>query len=465
MAPQTRRRSAAAAAATSRAPHAPPIEPPSKEQRGRPSEAPPACTAVRLEGPPLSTLMRHRGRTLVERRYDADTVEYAVCRSRRDAMLASWVPLLVRALVAAMLVAAAAARVCEKGTPPEEVDGDGVDGEAMRHARCLTSRWDAVAGYLLAAAGIAVMSAARVAASCVTSETLLVMRHVGVQLSTRRVLGGAASVFLERERISHAVVNEAVTVHDVFYYLCFRLRDRAVPAARGVVTDGCSGEKVVLVYAALRPGLPILQRVYVRVHHLMFGGEDEGGIGGRDAPEGVEGGEHDDAGVSGCTEGVYGGKWGGGTQVNDGGPQSVLMVSDFFLPNTGGVELHMYSLAQRLIQRGHKVTVLTHAYGDRCGVRYMTNGLKVRVSTLNLSPANSLPRQPLTESTAECYTARLLKILEWRAVDPHARYTTPLARPCITAPRVRTSSATSSCCGSSFSASESLCFMRIRRSR
>ena len=37
----------------------------------------------------------------------------------------------------------------------------------------------------------------------------------------------------------------------------------------------------------------------------------------------------------------------------------------------------MYSLAQRLIHRGHKVTVLTHAYGDRCGVRYMTNGLKV----------------------------------------------------------------------------------------
>ena len=53
------------------------------------------------------------------------------------------------------------------------------------------------------------------------------------------------------------------------------------------------------------------------------------------------------------------------------------MVSDFFIPNTGGVELHMYALAQRLIARGHKVTVLTHAYGDRCGVRYMSNGLKV----------------------------------------------------------------------------------------
>ena len=37
----------------------------------------------------------------------------------------------------------------------------------------------------------------------------------------------------------------------------------------------------------------------------------------------------------------------------------------------------MYSLAQRLIARGHRVTVLTHAYGDRCGVRHMAGGLKV----------------------------------------------------------------------------------------
>ena len=76
----------------------------------------------------------------------------------------------------------------------------------------------------------------------------------------------------------------------------------------------------------------------------------------------------------------YGDEWGGDSwRASDPAapPHSVLMVSDFFLPNTGGVELHMYSLAQRLIQRGHKVTVLTHAYGDRCGVRFMTNGLKV----------------------------------------------------------------------------------------
>ncbi|KAI9470682.1 MAG: hypothetical protein EXX96DRAFT_459685, partial [Benjaminiella poitrasii] len=43
----------------------------------------------------------------------------------------------------------------------------------------------------------------------------------------------------------------------------------------------------------------------------------------------------------------------------------------------GGVESHLYELSQRLIQRGHKVIIITHAYGNRTGVRYLTNGLKV----------------------------------------------------------------------------------------
>lgn len=53
------------------------------------------------------------------------------------------------------------------------------------------------------------------------------------------------------------------------------------------------------------------------------------------------------------------------------------MVCDFFYPQLGGVEFHIYHLAQNLIRLGHSVIVITHAYGDRNGVRYLTNGLKV----------------------------------------------------------------------------------------
>ena len=43
------------------------------------------------------------------------------------------------------------------------------------------------------------------------------------------------------------------------------------------------------------------------------------------------------------------------------------MVSDFFLPNLGGVEMHIYQLSQCLIERGHHVIVITHYYGERLG--------------------------------------------------------------------------------------------------
>lgn len=47
----------------------------------------------------------------------------------------------------------------------------------------------------------------------------------------------------------------------------------------------------------------------------------------------------------------------------------ILMVSDFFFPNFGGVESHIYYLSQCLLKLGHKVIVMTHAYGNRSGVR------------------------------------------------------------------------------------------------
>ncbi|XP_026765415.2 phosphatidylinositol N-acetylglucosaminyltransferase subunit A [Galleria mellonella] len=55
----------------------------------------------------------------------------------------------------------------------------------------------------------------------------------------------------------------------------------------------------------------------------------------------------------------------------------ICMASDFFYPNTGGVEEHIYNLSQCLMKRGHKVVVITHSYGQRGGIRYLTGGLKV----------------------------------------------------------------------------------------
>ncbi|KAI5969673.1 SPT14 [Candida margitis] len=53
------------------------------------------------------------------------------------------------------------------------------------------------------------------------------------------------------------------------------------------------------------------------------------------------------------------------------------MVTDFFYPQPGGVEFHVYHLSQKLIDLGHSVIIITHNYSGRNGIRYLTNGLKV----------------------------------------------------------------------------------------
>ncbi|KIV81641.1 hypothetical protein PV11_03811 [Exophiala sideris] len=58
-------------------------------------------------------------------------------------------------------------------------------------------------------------------------------------------------------------------------------------------------------------------------------------------------------------------------------PYTIAMVCDFFFPQPGGVESHIYQLSTKLIDRGHKVVVITHAYEGRTGIHYFTNGLKV----------------------------------------------------------------------------------------
>lgn len=55
----------------------------------------------------------------------------------------------------------------------------------------------------------------------------------------------------------------------------------------------------------------------------------------------------------------------------------IAMICDFFYPNLGGVENHIWSVSQHLIQQGHKVIVITHGYGTRKGVRYLPGPLKV----------------------------------------------------------------------------------------
>ncbi|THU96244.1 glycosyltransferase family 4 protein [Dendrothele bispora CBS 962.96] len=59
-------------------------------------------------------------------------------------------------------------------------------------------------------------------------------------------------------------------------------------------------------------------------------------------------------------------------------PISIAMISDFFHPDVGGVENHIYMLSANLIRKGHKVIVITHSRPpDRVGIRWLLPSLKV----------------------------------------------------------------------------------------
>lgn len=64
-------------------------------------------------------------------------------------------------------------------------------------------------------------------------------------------------------------------------------------------------------------------------------------------------------------------------RLDSGRQFRIAFVCDFFYPRLGGVEMHLWSLAQHLIRQNHKVIIITHAYGKRKGVRYLPGPLKV----------------------------------------------------------------------------------------
>lgn len=78
-------------------------------------------------------------------------------------------------------------------------------------------------------------------------------------------------------------------------------------------------------------------------------------------------------------------------------PFNIAMITDYFYPQPGGVEFHVYHLSQKLIDLGHSVVVITHDYGSRNGVRTLTNGLKVYyVPFLAVYRSTALPTVFLT---------------------------------------------------------------------
>lgn len=89
----------------------------------------------------------------------------------------------------------------------------------------------------------------------------------------------------------------------------------------------------------------------------------------------------------------------------------IALISDFFYPRLGGVEMHLFSLAQRLIAQGHKVIIITHAYKDplskskRTGVRYLNGPGPLKCYYCPIVPMTDQDALPTFSST--------LSIMRW----------------------------------------------------
>ena len=315
-------------------------------------------------------------------------------RSELDAVFASRAPLWT--LCACVALARASASGPAGTTPSDSTGtGTGTGTEDPRRAR--------VVSLALALAFLAL--ATRAFLRRVTRETILATRGVGARISANRG-GGDARVLELRRGLRDVLVNEAATSSTVYSYLCFRVRRDSSGTGAGAAGER---DELVVGFKALRPRLELLRRVYAVTHGVLFGDGEEGEAEAEseeEEAESVEEEEEEEGGVDvveerraaaaeGPTRGLgwwgHGDAWGGDgsclygpwnangrdADVARARRQSVLFVCDFFPPRSGGVETHLYSLAQRLITRGHKVTVLTHACGDRHGVRYVSGGLKV----------------------------------------------------------------------------------------
>jgi GPI-GlcNAc transferase complex, PIG-H component len=73
------------------------------------------------------------------------------------------------------------------------------------------------------------------------------MRGLGVQLTTRYRSGSQSIVLIEADQIDSVIINEAITMHRVIFYLAFIVKGK---------------DSLAVAFAATRPRLHVLKAVY-----------------------------------------------------------------------------------------------------------------------------------------------------------------------------------------------------------
>ncbi|XP_065610776.1 phosphatidylinositol N-acetylglucosaminyltransferase subunit H [Cyrtonyx montezumae] len=94
----------------------------------------------------------------------------------------------------------------------------------------------------------------------IDQESLLVMGSLGIQLTSSYASGKESTTFIEMSQVKDVVINEAIHMQKVIYYLCILLRDPQDP--QGV-------SEVVPLFQSSKPRLDCLIEVYKSCHEIL----------------------------------------------------------------------------------------------------------------------------------------------------------------------------------------------------
>ncbi|XP_019721123.1 phosphatidylinositol N-acetylglucosaminyltransferase subunit H [Hippocampus comes] len=94
----------------------------------------------------------------------------------------------------------------------------------------------------------------------VDHESVLVIGSLGIQVSSSYASGRETSTFIEMSQVKDVVINEAIYMHQIIYYLCILLKDPSAP-------DDVS--RVVPLFQSSRPRLNCLVKVYKSCQEIL----------------------------------------------------------------------------------------------------------------------------------------------------------------------------------------------------
>ncbi|XP_077443232.1 phosphatidylinositol N-acetylglucosaminyltransferase subunit H [Stigmatopora argus] len=94
----------------------------------------------------------------------------------------------------------------------------------------------------------------------VDHESVLIIGSMGIQLSSSYASGRETSSFIEMSQVKDVVINEAIHMHQIIYYLCILLKDPSKP-------DDVS--RVVPLFQSSKPRLNCLMKVYKSCQEIL----------------------------------------------------------------------------------------------------------------------------------------------------------------------------------------------------